>query len=90
MKTLMNYMLALGVAVFVMQKPAQADDTLSQKTQEVVEDSGKAIKKGYRNVKDKTCHLVKGKMECATDKAKHKIQNAADEVKDKSTDVTGH
>lgn len=57
-------------------------------TKEAYDDTKKASKKAYRAAKDKTCEMVNGKMECAAQKAGHKIQNAADEVKDKANDVT--
>ena len=40
-----------------------------------------SAKKGVRNIKDKTCEMINGKMECAAKKVGHKIQNATDEVK---------
>ena len=40
-------------------------------------------KKAYRDVKDQTCEWINGKLECAAEKVKHKIQNKTDEMKDK-------
>jgi len=54
---------------------------------EVYEDTKKVTKKAYRKAKDKTCEMVNGKMECIAKKAKHSVQNAADEVKDKANDI---
>jgi hypothetical protein len=57
---------------------------------EGAQDTVKNTKELARDVKDKTCHLVKGKMECAAEKVKHKIQNGADEISDKANDVKKH
>ena len=73
----------------------QADDsTLSKKTDTAVEnvkeaahDTAKATKKAYRGAEDKGCTMVKGKMECVAEKAKHKLQSGSDEVKDKVDDM---
>jgi hypothetical protein len=59
-----------------------ADDTMGEKAQEAVKDTGRAMKKGARSVKDKTCELANGKMECAGKKLKHKAKNTMDKVED--------
>lgn len=61
---------------------ATADDTVAETAKEVANDSKRAVKSGARSVKDKTCELVNGKMECAAQKAKHAVQNGADKVED--------
>lgn len=89
----------MTVAVLMMAGSVYADDqkTVSEKaseaagnaaaaTKEAAQDTGKAIKKGGRAAADKTCEMINGKMECAAKKVKHKVQNAADEVKDKAND----
>lgn len=62
-----------------------AETTVGEKVQEVGQDSAKNVKKGYRAAKDAVC--MKGDVECAAQKAKHKLQNAGDEVSDKADDV---
>lgn len=62
-------------------------DNAGAAVKEAAQDTGKATKKAYRNAKDKGCEMINGKMECAVDKAKHTIQNGADEVKDKANDI---
>jgi gas vesicle protein len=75
-----------------------AEETLGQKTKDAVEDvkentkemgrdAVKTTKKVGRSIKDKTCRLVKGKMQCAAEKVGHEIQNSVDEIKDKADDV---
>ena len=49
---------------------------------EAASDTGKGAKKLGRNIKDKTCEMVNGKMECAAKKVKHGVQNVGDEVHD--------
>ena len=66
---------------------SHAETTAGEKVQEGAEDAGKNVKKGYRNVKDKACEMVNGKLECVGKKAMNKARNAKDEVKDKADDV---
>ena len=66
---------------------ARAETTAGEKVQEGAEDAGKNVKKGYRNVKDKACEMVNGKLECVGKKVMNKARNAKDEVKDKADDV---
>jgi hypothetical protein len=41
----------------------------------------KSAKKAVREVKDKTCEMVHGKLHCTAKKIKHKTQNAIDDAK---------
>ena len=59
-----------------------ADDTVGEKAEEAAKDTGRAVKKGARKVKDKTCEMVNGKMDCAAKKLKHKAQNVGDKIED--------
>lgn len=59
-----------------------ADEPVSKKVAEAANDSRRAVKKTYRKVKDETCSLTKGKMECAGDKVKHSVQNGTDTIED--------
>lgn len=59
-----------------------ANESMKAKAKEVGNDTARAAKKAGRAVKDKTCEMINGKMECAAQKAKHGIQNAADKVED--------
>jgi uncharacterized membrane protein YtjA (UPF0391 family) len=68
----------LGFSVSV----SRADETVGSKVTEAANDSKRAVKKSYRKVKDETCSMVKGKMECAADKVKHSIQNGTDTIED--------
>ncbi len=86
MKKLLLSVCAFSLAV-LMQVPTLAEETVVEKTKEVAADTGKAVKKGARAVKDKTCEMINGKMECLAKKVKHKAQNAGDEISDKVDDV---
>ncbi|MES2801695.1 MAG: hypothetical protein V4654_04335 [Bdellovibrionota bacterium] len=82
------HVFALMFLTATLQSTAYAkDETMGEKTSEVAQDTGKAVKKGARKAKDKTCRMVKGKMECAAENVKHKVENVTDEVKDKVEDV---
>ncbi|MBC7428574.1 MAG: hypothetical protein H7336_08190 [Bacteriovorax sp.] len=61
---------------------SHADETVKEKATEMGNDTTRAVRKGVRKVKDETCKMVNGKMECAAKKVKHKMQNAGDKVKD--------
>ena len=66
----------------VMTSTSYAEETLKEKAKETGRDMSRGAKKMGREVKDKTCELVNGKMECAAQKVKHGVQNAADKVED--------
>lgn len=65
----------IGTAAF-------ADESVKEKAKETYHDSKRGVKKATREVKDKTCEMINGKMECAAKKVKHTIQNGADHVED--------
>lgn len=50
--------------------------------QEAASDVKRGARKAGRAIKDKTCEMVNGKMECAAERVKHSIQNGADQVED--------
>ena len=60
---------------------AHAEDSVKQDVKEAGHDAAVGMKKAGRKVKDETCEMVNGKMECAAKKAKHKVDNAVDDVK---------
>ncbi len=83
-------LLAIGffaISTGMVSIAAQAETTAGEKVQEGAEDAGKNVKKGYRNVKDKACEMVNGKLECVGKKAMNKARNAKDEINDKADDV---
>lgn len=59
-----------------------AEETAKEKVTEAASDTKKEAKQLGRKVKDETCELVNGKMECVGKKIKNKAKNAGDEVKD--------
>lgn len=63
-----------------------AEETVIEKAETVKNKSGDAVKKGYRNVKDKTCEMINGKLDCTMKKVGNKINNATDDVKTKATE----
>lgn len=79
---LLSVSMLLGFASF-----SNADETRTEKAVETTKEAGRDLKKNakkaWRNTKDEACEMVNGKMECAGKKAKHKVQNGVDEVKDK-------
>lgn len=76
--------LALGLVFAI---PAvHAEDSKMEKAGDAISEGAKDVKRGAkkagRKVKDETCELVNGKMECAGKKLKHKVQNAGDKLED--------
>lgn len=61
---------------------AFADDSVKETAKEVANDTKRAAQSTARTIKDKTCEMINGKMECAVQKAKHAVQNGADKVED--------
>lgn len=72
----------LVLALSLMSLNSFAEESLKSKAKEAGNDASRSVKKGTRAVKDKTCELVNGKMECAAQKVKHSLQNAGDKVED--------
>lgn len=86
MKTLLTVtLLASSLIITGVPLKSFAETTTAEKVQEVGQDASKNVKKGYRATKDVVC--MKGDVECAAQKAKHKVQNAGDEIGDKADDV---
>ena len=59
-----------------------ADDSLKKKATETMNDTRRGVQKAGREIKDKTCQLMNGKLECALQKAKHTVEDVADSVED--------
>lgn len=57
-----------------------AEESAGEKARETISETKKETKKVYRSAKDKACEMVNGKLQCAGDKVKHKIENLKDEV----------
>jgi hypothetical protein len=81
-ETIMKILLILAI-VFGSACAYSKDGSPEEKAEEARKDAKRAIEKGARKVEDKTCRLVSGTLKCAAKKAKHDIQNHADEVEDK-------
>lgn len=62
---------------------ANADKSMGEEIKEGAQDAGKNLKKAGREVKDKACEMINGKLECIGKKAANKMRNAKDEIKDK-------
>jgi len=54
----------------------------NEKMREVRSDAKRAAKNASREVEDKTCELINGKMQCTLKKAKHSIEKSSDEIED--------
>jgi uncharacterized membrane protein YtjA (UPF0391 family) len=78
----MAFALMLAIASGPIAMKAFAEETVKSDAKELGNDVKRGTNKAVRTVKDKTCEMINGKMECAVKKAKHSIQNGADKVED--------
>ncbi len=58
------------------------DRSVKQEMEETGRDIGRGTSKAVRDLKDKSCEMIDGKMQCAGQKVKHSIQNTSDKVED--------
>jgi hypothetical protein len=77
MKTLAILATAL---VFALAPRLARSEDLGTATRNTAHDVKKSVRKNSRDVKDKTCELVHGKLECAGKKLKHKAENVGDDL----------
>jgi len=73
--------LALGLSAPIAPAFA-ADDTVGEKVEEAVNDTKRGTKKAARNIKQKGCEMVNGKLECAKDRVKNKAKDVGGELED--------
>lgn len=82
MKILSVALSTFAIINFAHVKPAFSEETIVEKSKELGRDIQRGAKQAARKVKDETCELTNGKMECAAQKVKHSIQNTADKIED--------
>lgn len=80
MKSVMT--LIFAAFIFIPFAFAQAEETMTEKTQETATDIKKAMKKGGHRVEEKGCEMVNGKLQCLGKKIKNRGEEVKDEVKD--------
>jgi hypothetical protein len=66
---------------------AFAEETNLEKAETVKNNAVNSIKKTARDVKDKTCEMINGKMECVVKQVKHTGQDAMDATKTKVKEI---
>lgn len=74
--------LILILTILVSANIFAAEDSVKKKATEAMNDSKRQVKKAGRALKDKTCELMNGKMECALQRVKHSVQDAVEVVED--------
>ncbi len=79
--------LTLGSLGFALGTSALADETVLEKTQNVGNKAVDSVKETGRDVKDKTCEMVNGKMECLPKKIKNKTKTAVDKTETKAKQI---
>jgi hypothetical protein len=60
---------------------ALAEETPAEKADIATDKATDQMKSTYRAAKEKVCHMVKGKLECAAEEAKDKVLDATDKAK---------
>ena len=80
MKALLMLIALLGASALYATTDS---DKVVGEFEEAAEKVGNKVKQGVRAVKDSTCELHSTKVECAAQKAKHKIQNTVEDVSEK-------
>ncbi len=59
-----------------------ADETVKENAKESINKSKRAMRQANRELEDKTCELVNGKMVCALKKIKHSAEKSVEKVQD--------
>tara|TARA_R110000868_G_scaffold127493_7_gene335237 strand:+ start:13145 stop:13393 length:249 start_codon:yes stop_codon:yes gene_type:complete len=77
MKALLMLIAILGASALYATTDS---DKVVGEFEEAAEKVGNKVKQGVRAVKDSTCELHSSKVECAAEKAKHKVQTAVEDV----------
>lgn len=76
----------LMTALF-MSANVSAVETTAEKTETVVNKSVDKVKSAARDVDNKVCEMIDGKMKCVVKKIKNKLKNAEDTTKTKATEI---
>lgn len=80
--TMLVFTAALGLSL-----NARTEETKTEKLEAQSNKTVDAIKEEYRDVKDKTCKMVYGKLKCVQKKIKHKAQTASDKIKTEAKEL---
>lgn len=75
------------VSVLLISGAASAVETNIEKTETVVNKSVDKVKSAARDVDNKVCEMIDGKMKCVVKKIKNKLKNAEDSTKTKATEI---
>lgn len=82
MKFISLVLIFSSLAAFAGSDVKETKQKMEERADEAAADMGRASRHATREVKDKSCELVNGKMECAVQKTKHSIQDAGDKMED--------
>lgn len=66
---------------------ASAEETTLEKAETAKNKAVDSVKKTARDIKDKTCEMINGKMECVAKQVKHTGQDAMDAAKTKVNEI---
>lgn len=83
-----TYLTSLLVATCMVScSAAFAEETVAEKANTVANKTVDATKEGARDLSDKACEMIDGKMKCLPKKIKHKAQTMKDKTKTKATEI---
>ncbi|MBS1968844.1 MAG: hypothetical protein JSU04_00965 [Bdellovibrionales bacterium] len=66
---------------------ASAEESTLEKTEAVANKATDSVKESYRDVKDKTCEMVNGKIHCVGKKIMNKAKTLGDKTETKAKEV---
>jgi hypothetical protein len=75
------------VSVLSMAVVVSAVETNTEKTETVINKSVDKVKSAARDMDNKVCEMIDGKMKCVVKKIKNKLKNAEDSTKTKATEI---
>ena len=79
---LIAVLFTLALLVFTGSYFSFAGETVQEKAKEGGSDARRGVKQLVRDIKDETCEMVGGKIQCAAQKTKHKILKGTDKIED--------
>lgn len=82
---IMSAFVAVSLIITGVSLTSKAETTVKENVQEMGQDTSKHAKRAVRATKDVVC--MDSDAACLAQKAKHKAQNAGDEIGDKANDV---
>jgi hypothetical protein len=62
-------------------------ESAHEKAETEISEASDAIKETARDIDDKLCKMINGKLECVAKEAEHSLKNAADQIETKANEA---